>query len=63
MGEIIYSLAIGALLVVTGIAMNAVLRQEEKRVCQENTEANIADGETDSRRLFGSLFPYCEECY
>lgn len=32
MGEIIYSLAIGALLVVTGIAMNAVLRQEEKRV-------------------------------
>ena len=45
MGEIIYSLAIGALLVVTGIAMNAVLRQEEKRVCQENTEANIADGD------------------
>jgi len=49
MGEIIYSLAIGALLVVTGIAMNAVLRQEEKRVCQENTEANIADGETDRK--------------
>ena len=49
MGEIIYALAIGALLVVTGIAMNAVLRQEEKRVCQENTEANITDGETDRK--------------
>ena len=49
MGESIYSLAIGALLVVTGIAMNAVLRQEEKRVCQENTEANITDGETDRK--------------
>lgn len=49
MGESIYSLAIGALLVVTGIAMNVVLRQEEKRVCQENTEANITDGETDRK--------------
>ena len=49
MGEIIYSLAIGALLVVTGIAMNAVLRREEKRVCRENTEAAIADGETDRK--------------
>ncbi len=49
MGEIIYSLAIGALLVVTGIAMNAVLRREEKRICQENTEASIADGETDRK--------------
>lgn len=35
MGEIIYALGIGALLVATGITMNAVLWREEKRIRKE----------------------------
>lgn len=37
MGEIIYSIVIGACLVVSGIFMNKVLKKEEK-MCKEDRE-------------------------
>lgn len=49
MGEIIYSLSIGALLVATGIAMNAILRREEKRVCGEDAEKGDAESGGNGR--------------
>lgn len=35
MGEIIFSLCVGGFLAVSGIAMNLILRREEKKVLKE----------------------------
>lgn len=49
MGEIIYSLSIGAFLIATGLVMNAVLRREEKRVCGKNGEMDAPADGTDRK--------------
>lgn len=37
MGEIIYSIFVGGILVITGVAMNLYLNWEEKHVCRNRS--------------------------